>query len=645
MFYLQHSLGIDCRGSEINLALIGKGVKGSEVIATRTIPFQESDENPEMAVAFVADRIRDFLKENNSKPDFIILGLPRGEILLRGLTIPAVPESEVRGLLYHQLDRHIPYKPEEVAFDWLDVSNGEGRGRQILLAAIIRERAFRYHSYIVRADQIPDAFSISALASLNCLKETGELREKEVILLIDIEESGTDLTLCRGDQVIFNRSTPALKASSLDPEEGSPDMARDLSRQVALVTAAARLGEPDEAIDRISLLGESVGEKFQEQVFEVLQVPATTYSPDSIFAAEPREEGGPRTRYAQAIGLGLASSKSAPVRLNILPDELKGKKQRYGLIGAVSLAAAIIILAFLLALTGIYRDYSDLKSVRLMLKENQPKVLAINDITANTADMKTYLDALKEVVSNYPLRSEIWLDLTNRIPLDIWLFTMRVSGSELYIKGKGKDPERLISILEESPFFEDVKFAGAVTKRGFEIKANITAGTSSGLEEIELADQETAEEAEISGTPGAEESDAAEEQGTPKEGKADGEEPDKKADSEKKPAFDKASDKDKTGDLPTIGMDQTGLFRGAGNSVPLMKRKDLSKAKSAKGANAQKLMGGKSRTLGKTSLKRDGEKKKAPKINAAGSKKKRLHDKKTPKPSSEKENESSKEEG
>jgi general secretion pathway protein L len=69
----------------------------------------------------------------------VIVALPRGQVLRKRLTLPAAVEENLRQALAYDLDRHTPFRPEQLYFDAVVVDrNAERRELHVDWAAVLR---------------------------------------------------------------------------------------------------------------------------------------------------------------------------------------------------------------------------------------------------------------------------------------------------------------------------------------------------------------------------------------------------------------------------------------------------------------------------------------------------------------------------
>ncbi len=86
-----------------------------------------------------------------------------------------------------------------------------------------------------------------------------------------------------------------------------------------------------------------------------------------------------------------------------------------------------------------------------------------------------------------PASVELLEELSRRLPDDTWLFRVEVRDAKVYLQGTSSRASSLIAELEDSRFFEDVRFASPVTQDGasgrerFHLSAGIVAPAISSL--------------------------------------------------------------------------------------------------------------------------------------------------------------------
>src|ERR1700675_1850290 len=103
-----------------------------------------------------------------ARPAFVTVGLPRSLVTMRLVSMPAVGEEELKGILDYEVERHIPFPPEEAQYDF-QVLERDAEKATLLLAAARKEEVGRYLGLLGEAGIRATALGVSTFASLNAL--------------------------------------------------------------------------------------------------------------------------------------------------------------------------------------------------------------------------------------------------------------------------------------------------------------------------------------------------------------------------------------------------------------------------------------------------------------------------------------------
>jgi hypothetical protein len=196
------------------------------------------------------------------------------------------------------------------------------------------------------------------------------------------------------------------------------------------------------------------------------------------------------------MGLGLGSLK-----INLLPH-----KTDFSTTKTAPMVAKIVIILIFFLIIGIFSGdlinaNKRLGNIEEAFKKNEPKIKVIEKLTSDLNSLGEKRDFLVSTKKNNVIL-DVLLELTNLIPSDAWLTNFdfkkardeerkRLLG-ELTISGQALSSSALISILEDSLYFEKVEFVGPITKRGdkegFKIKASVVRQVKA-LENSKMSDK------------------------------------------------------------------------------------------------------------------------------------------------------------
>lgn len=174
----------------------------------------------------------------------------------------------------------------------------------------------------------------------------------------------------------------------------------------------------------------------------------------------------------QARSLGLAPSvvdygpddEAAPGvdLMSLEPDPIKRTEKRIHAALAVSLAASLAVASF-----GIYEVWN-------RRTENSELVARIASAEARVADIKRLNDENRALREQRERLAKRKIDdpavillieaLSRALPDTAYLEELEIHGRETRIVGKSADPTGLITLLENTPEFEDVRFSAPTTR-------------------------------------------------------------------------------------------------------------------------------------------------------------------------------------
>jgi Tfp pilus assembly protein PilN len=135
--------------------------------------------------------------------------------------------------------------------------------------------------------------------------------------------------------------------------------------------------------------------------------------------------------------------------------------------------------------------------MEIAFAENEPKVQALEKKIVAIGRLEKRVKLLQEIKDN-EFSLEILAELTGVIPDDSWISNLNFKGiklkdkkkpgGELIINGFAASSSSLISLLEDSPFFEKVEFVGPIKKtkekEQFKLSAKIVRpGSKQNVEE------------------------------------------------------------------------------------------------------------------------------------------------------------------
>lgn len=294
------TVGVDLGRRTIKVAAVRDG-KPPRLVYAAVHPTPEGtiDGGAIRNASGLADALRAALRSAGIRRGRAVLGMGGRTALVRTLTLPPMPEDELKNAVRWEAERHLPLRIEEAVLDaqvLREVTEDGQRRVEVLMAAVPERDALLYYQVARAAGLEVTALEVSSLALARTLANTDALTAA-----VDIGADATEIVFTHRALPPVCRSLPvgrdhlSARASAAPPgqenvpaatEPGLQELLDGLARSIDYFQAQARR----EKVERVILTGEGV------QVPGVAQTLATEL-------AVPVEVGNPLARLDVASGL------------------------------------------------------------------------------------------------------------------------------------------------------------------------------------------------------------------------------------------------------------------------------------------------------------------------------------------------------
>ena len=395
--------------------------------------------------------LRAELATRRLRPRRMRIGLQRSLVTVKPLELPAAAGSSLAEVLRFELERHVPFPPEEMAFDSLALPTTRGGPLRVLVAACERravERALR-----LLAEPRLKPLSVT-VACHNLPALLGRRLEARRAVWAHRRGEATDLIFLGSGELRLSRTVPAADGGELAAEiAGSLRLLKWISgddiggfvSSPALVALGAPVSEPPYRAGVVRLL-----------------------------ATVPESDRG-----VTVLALAVALGRRQPI-LNLLPEALRPRALSVGQVVTAGVAAFAAALSLGALLTQGHADRRYLEDLDRTTRALAPQVKAVEQIAVELNQKKRLLAAFKAVEDSGIRPLPVMRELTERLPQDAWLSTLTLDAKSVELAGQASAASQLIPILESSPWLERVEFTSPVTrgrdKEQFRIKAGWEAG-------------------------------------------------------------------------------------------------------------------------------------------------------------------------
>ena len=462
------SLGVDIRGGLLCYALLRRGLSRVRLLSWGVEELGADGEGRDVALK---EKLEGLLNRLPVRPALVTVGLPRRLVTMRSVNMPAVSEEELKGILDYEVERHIPFPLEEAHYDFQLMEKGV-ESATVLVAAARKEEIGRYVGLLAEAGIKPTALGISTFASFNALSYNQGRGSKPVTALIDLRNGEAEIGLAKEGILRYCRYL------TLGPVAPQDVLVPELSGLLARLETDGGLHQTG----RISLSGAGGGRgDLLHHLAERTGMEVEYFHPFQRIRSLGVDPQAAQSLGA-AVGLALNGLVALPIHIDLLPAEMAPPRRDPGLAMTVRLLALIVALALAYGVGEAIRERRALADLTARVKQVQTEAVKVEQLKGEVAKFENQIAALEKIDREEVRKLDVLRELFQLLPKGVTLTLFSVDGREARIGGSiAGSASNLISILEESPLFENAQFTSPVASRGaetqdFQIKAILEAG-------------------------------------------------------------------------------------------------------------------------------------------------------------------------
>lgn len=472
------SIAIAFHSDKAVVVRLTKGVTKVTAKGGMIIPLQPQRgfyvETPEQVAAAISDR----LEQMAWKPDRISIAVPRNLAIVQTVQIPVVAVKDIKQIMQFELERHIPTNASDYYYDVLPQGEIGNNQLSVLLVAIPKQALDQYLKIASLLNLPIEGVDLNPLAQVNSYLALRTIENGDRVMLVHIDEYEIDYAVFDSNRVYYLRTLPRPPLS----DDGFQAEIEQLKQQIASVERMVRPTAGKTVVSKLVLTGPVAVEKtLAEEVFRQTQIMTTFHNPYQELQPEPADYIS-TIPYCTAIGVALRSLNDKLLNLNLMPVERRFLPKRQGIVIAGLLLGIISALAISMIVAGFMHQSIALASLKATIATLEPQVQEIIKGNDDYRLMQEKIDLFRTRELEIPKKLDLLLELTNRLPDGadneaelVWLTSLNIKENEMTIRGISDSPENLIQILEDSEYFESVKFdSSGITKQGFVIKMNVS---------------------------------------------------------------------------------------------------------------------------------------------------------------------------
>lgn len=439
-------LGLDIRDEVISGVVLRRGPFGVRIQNAFTLPASER----------TAEVLRGKLVELGVRSRQVHVGLPRRWAIVKPLELPPVREGDLARLVGFELERHLPFPPDEAVYDFEVLERRPGRPVRVLLVALERRTLERVQRLLKEAGLTPRLVDLGVHSLATLGGANGE------VVHVHLLPHEGELAVVRRGRLLLSRAFPLP-----DGEERGRGrtLADEVQRSLGILPAAER-----EEVAQLTLTGD---EHPSDAGTIDLAVTPSSPLPPGLERQLARFGDG---HLLPALGMALRRPRRGPLRTNLLPEPLRPKPFP----ALPLLTVGLLCLSLALALAGpavtTLRDERYLARLDRAIDTLSPEVKKVEQVVAEIEQRRREVETLKGFRAQAVRPLPVLKELTELLPGEVWLTNLTLDRKGVELAGFATAANQLIPLLEGSPTLERVEFTSPVTtrkdKEQFRLKAS-----------------------------------------------------------------------------------------------------------------------------------------------------------------------------
>jgi Tfp pilus assembly protein PilN len=448
MIYLKTSVGIELRSEDMLISSIQSNFSGRVFTHFKRIANYRGCDKEDLR-----REINLFFRSHRLTRDSVILGIPRKELILRYLDLPAEVADNLKQVVRYQVQSFEPTDEDKFYYDFSLLKNGGPQKRLTVLLVMVKKSLLDEHLQLLRGLGIrPSAVTGGSMALFNMVLNGRKDLQGKTFFLTDLSPQQAEIAALHNGAFVYSREVPKRE------DQNWSDL---VLTEINEAASKMRLG-PEASLEKIALAGETAENAQQEIKTAVPECELIGNSLQLSFTEETRRHA---QEASSTLGLACTGMLRRPlIKLNLLPGELRVHQTRWGYVPSAILI--LVILGLLLAL-GLNQMVQNRKLVReldgqiLALKAPVRRIQSIRD---QSEEMGKRVQSLDDLLGKRDMNLEILQELTNVLPPDTFLLNYTYRDGTVGLTGLSGSASDLIPKLEKSRLLKDVAQKGIIYK-------------------------------------------------------------------------------------------------------------------------------------------------------------------------------------
>lgn len=507
----------------------GKWARLKSVYTVRT--GADPQTTPDQVIERFGTLIQEVIKRHSLSAKQVSFAIPGRASFVRQLKVPKVSGDRLMRLIQYEARQQIPFPLEDIILDH-HVFESDTPELGVTLVAVRKTIVDQYCAMLKTAGLVPDTIDVTTLSLFDAFHPQLRQDTEEVVALVDVGASTTDIIVCKKGRIEFIRTAPQagdqltkaladqmgigweaaeeLKVSigeidstidrGTDPLSfGEGDQAARvrvfLSKAFDTIANEVRrtldfyVSQPDgEPIGKIYLTGGTANCPGAASFIESrLGIPTEVKSPfdSTLVNVEALEEVPLQNTSAVLLGQCQRNIADVPLRMNFLPNSIVRQKE-FEKRRAI-LAAEGILLSFLIGFSVVTMGQSIdvIQQASNALEDmvrgrNNQTAQQINTYIEQSRSIEDRIEYLRDIGRSQGVISQTLAEVSEKIPLGAtWVTGVDMDTTQVTLQLRGDDEISVGTLKEEmqdAARLREIK-VGGLTKisGGGGVSFNLTA--------------------------------------------------------------------------------------------------------------------------------------------------------------------------
>lgn len=439
--------GIEIRGGDLHVMAVKSRRAGLTVLGVTRI--QNFRDRP--AVEWGRE-YADFLASCGYGHVSATVSLPREDVMVRQIQLPAMGEKERAAAVRYQLDGLHPFAEDEVFHSYAALE-ADAKGPSPVVVVVAEQKTVTHYADLFEEAGIAvAAFTVSA-SSLRAALQLRTNRPASPVLVVnrdgqDLEVYGESAGRAALSVAFDLAAVPAERALQL----AEADLRLDRGETALLVLS----GEPLDVLGGTALTPASVGEVFPVPV----SAPAEfDLSRDLQSLATAVESACPRLGW----------------RANLLPVDRRRSDSRLVWIPTAVLAGLLVLLGIGFLLRSTIQDRAYAAVIEQRLAALQDVVDSAESNREATAEVRERISVLEGQAARTTQDLRILNEVSTLLPASAWLQALTINDEGIRLSGETDNAAPLLGVLNQARTVQGVAFATSLVRRDDKERFEISA--------------------------------------------------------------------------------------------------------------------------------------------------------------------------